>query len=313
MKKLTIAILGLLLFGGVLELKAQQDAQYSMYMFNGLAINPAYAGSRGVLAATALYRHQWSGLEGAPKTGIVNVHAPLMMDKMGVGLSIASDNIGLVNMINVTANYAYRLKFKDGSNLAMGVNFGIQNYRGRWSEASLQTIDDPSFSANSSLWNPNFGFGVYYTAEHWFVGAAVPQLLNNSLSKQGVELEGSENIARQYKHYFFTGGAIFDISENVKIKPSFLFKYVNNAPLSTDINLGFLFKEVFWLAASYRIGDAIIGMVEYDINDMIRIGYAYDYTLSDLNDYSSGSHEIMLGFELRKKQTHLTPRRMSYF
>lgn len=313
MKKLIIAFFGILLLGGTFELKAQQDAQYSMYMFNGLALNPAYAGSRGVLAATALYRHQWTGLEGAPKTGVFNIHSPLMRDKMGLGLSIASDNIGLVNMINITANYAYRLTFKDDSKLAFGLNVTVNNFNGRWSEASLQNIDDPSFSANSSLWNPNFGFGVYYQSDRWFAGISVPHLLNNSLSKEGVVLEGNNNVARQFKHYFFTGGAIFTLTENVKMKPSFLFKYVQNAKLSTDINLGFLFREVFWLAASYRIGDAVVGMIEYDINDMIRIGYAYDYTLSDLTNYSSGSHEIMLGFELRKKQTHLTPRRMSYF
>ncbi|MEX0813145.1 MAG: type IX secretion system membrane protein PorP/SprF [Chitinophagales bacterium] len=313
MRKLIIAFLGLLLVGGGSELKAQQDAQYSMYMFNGLALNPAYAGSRGVLSAMALYRHQWSGLEGAPKTAVANVHAPLMNDRMGLGLSIASDNIGLVNMINITGNYAYRLTFKDDSKLAFGLNVTLNNFRGNWSEAALQDRNDPSFNASSSLWNPNFGFGVYYNSDRWFAGISVPHLLNNSLSREGIHLEGNDNVARQYKHYFFTGGAIFTLTENVKMRPSFLFKYVQNARLSTDINLGFLFREVFWLAASYRIGDAVVGMIEYDINDIIRIGYAYDYTLSELTNYTSGSHEIMLGFELRKKQTHLTPRRMSYF
>lgn len=315
MKKLIIVFLGLLLAGGSYELRAQQDAQYSMYMFNGLALNPAYAGSRGVLSAMALYRHQWTGLEGAPKTFVANVHSPLMDKKMGLGLSVASDNIGLVNMINITGNYAYRLLFKDKhhSKLAFGINVTINNFRGKWSQASLQNRDDPTFNANSSLWNPNFGFGVYYSTDHWFAGMSVPHLLNNSLSREGVHLEGNNKVARQYKHYFFTGGGIINLTDNVKMRPSFLFKYVQNAKLSTDLNLGFLFKEVFWVAASYRIGDAVIGMIEYDINDIIRIGYAYDYTITRLTNYTSGSHEIMIGYEMRKKKTHLTPRRMSYF
>ena len=293
--------------------RAQQDPMYSMYMFNGLAVNPAYAGSRERPTILALYRHQWTGLEGAPKTAVLSGHSPLLNDKIGLGGSIVSDNISVFNTITVNADYTYRIKFKKHGKLAIGLRVELTNYRARWSDLTLNDINDHAFlSAQESFVSPNFGAGLYYYTDRFYVGASVPHFLNASLS-DGFKYEATSEVARQWKHYFYTMGAVFNLGENVKMKPSLLFKHVKNAPFEADINLSFLIKEAFWIGASYRTGDAVIFLTEYSFSKGIRIGYAYDYTLTELQDYNSGSHEIMVGYEFLKKSTHLTPRRMSYF
>ena len=291
----------------------QQDPMYSMYMFNGLSVNPAYAGSRDRVSMTALYRHQWTGLEGAPKTAVLVAHGPLLNDNLGIGLSIVSDNISIFNTISITASYAYRIKIKDHGRLALGMSATFRNDRARWGNLTLQDETDVAFTeANQNVMSPNFGAGVYYQSERFYVGVSVPHFLNNSLS-ENVTVEGVSNTARQWKHYFYTAGAIFKISNNVKIKPSVLFKQVQNAPFQADLNVAFVLKEALMLGVSYRTGDAVVGMLEYQFKKGLRVGYAYDATLTELRNYSGGSHEILVGYEFMKKDAYLTPRRMSYF
>lgn len=293
--------------------KAQQDAMYSMYMFNGLAINPAYAGSRERTTVMALYRHQWTGLAGAPKTAVLSGHAPLANENIGLGMSLVSDNHSIFNTITLTGNYAYRFQFKNRSRLALGLNVTLNNFRANWSELILSDVTDAVFtSAKKNVISPNFGAGIYYYSEKFYAGFSVPHFLNMSLGDH-FKAEGTDMVARQWKHYFYTMGAVFNLGENVKFKPSVLCKYVKNAPFQADINAAFLFKEALWVGASYRTGDAVVLMTEYNFSKGIRIGYAYDITLSELNDYSSGTHEIMIAYEFMKKETYLSPRRMSYF
>jgi len=308
---------------GVNEANAQQDAQYSMYMFNGLAVNPAYAGSRERPVVLALYRHQWAGFgDGVPRTALVAAHAPLMNDRIGLGISLGSDNIGVTNMTNVTLSYAYRLPvgkkaFWKGK-LSFGLNAQFNNYRQRWSEITSTTGGDPSFSQNSqNVFSPNFGAGVYYYTEKFYLGASIPHMLNTSLS-DNVKLSGTNNlVARTSRHYFFTLGAIVKLNDNLKLRPSILFKYVENTPFQADYNVSLLIKESLWLGASFRSSfqqpAAVLGMIEYMFVKGLRLGYAYDYTLSGIGAYQSGSHEIMLSYEFGKKDKYLSPRRMSYF
>lgn len=311
--KYILLLLGFTFFFSMDAVKAQQDAMYSMYMFNGLAINPAYAGSRDRVSLTALYRHQWSGLEGAPKTAVLVGHAPLLNDNIGLGLSIVSDNISVFNTLSITGSYAYRIPIKDKGRLAIGISATFNYYHARWSELTLNDVTDNAFlSAERSVTSPNFGAGLYYYSDKFYVGVSVPHFLNTSLSDD-FKVEGTDLVARQWKHYFYTAGAIFKIAKNVKFRPSVLFKQVKNAPFQADINASFLLKESLWLGASYRTGDAVVLMVEYMFAKRVRVGYAYDITLSELNNYSSGTHEIMVGYEFLKKDTYLTPRRMSYF
>jgi len=293
--------------------KAQQDAMYSMYMFNGLAVNPAYAGSRDRPAITALYRHQWTGLEGAPKTAVLSGHAPLMNDKVGLGLTLVSDNISIFNTITVMGSYAYRIRVGKTGRLSIGVNMEMNNFRAKWQELALTDTHDQVFLySKKSVVSPNFGAGVYYYSDKFYAGIGIPHFLNMSLTEH-FKAEGTGLVARQWKHYFYTMGAIFNFGESVKFKPSILLKQVKNAPLQADINAAFLFKEALWMGGSYRTGDAVVLMTEYNFSKGIRIGYAYDITLSELNNYSSGTHEIMVGYEFQKRDAYLSPRRMSYF
>ncbi len=303
------------LFTGLtFTVQAQQDPMYSMYMFNGLAINPAYAGSRDRPAITALYRHQWTGLQGAPRTFVAAGHAPLLNDKIGLGLTIVNDQISIFNTVTVMGSYAYRFKIKEKGRLALGLNVTLNNFRARWQDLTLNDVADQAFlTSKANVVSPNFGAGIYYYwQDKFYVGVSIPHFLNMSLSDH-LSVEGTDMVARQWKHYFYTFGVVFDISKDVKFKPSLLFKHVQNAPFQADLNAAFLFKESFWIGASYRTGDAVVLMTEYLFNKGVRIGYAYDITLSELNNYSSGTHEIMVGYEFIKKDTYLTPRRMSYF
>lgn len=312
-----VLILGI----GVQEATAQQDAQYSMYMFNGLAVNPAYAGSRERPVVMALYRHQWAGFgDGVPRTAVLAAHSPLMNDRIGLGLSVASDNIGVTNMTNVTASYAYRLpvgKDKWAGKLCFGMNAQFNNYRHRWSEINTITGGDASFTNNSqNVFSPNFGAGIYYYNDKFYIGASVPHMLNAS-TRQNVQLAGTDLTARMYRHYFITGGAIVKLNENLKLRPSVLFKYVDNTPFQGDYNVSLLIKETLWLGASFRSSfqepAAVLGMIEYMFVKGLRLGYAYDHTFTAIGAYQSGSHEIMLSYEFGKKDKYLSPRRMSYF
>jgi len=314
MKKLMLVLVCFVsLLCSCTPVQAQQDAMYSMYMFNGLAVNPAYAGSRERPAITALYRHQWTGLEGAPRTAVLSGHAPLLNDKMGLGMTLSSDNLSIFNTITLMGSYAYRIRVGKTGRLSLGVNVEVNNFRAKWQDLSLTDEYDQAFlSARKSVISPNFGAGIYYYSDRFYAGFAVPHLLNMSLTEH-FKAEGTDMVARQWKHYFYTMGAVFNFGENVKFKPSLLFKHVKNAPFQADINAAFLFKEALWVGASYRTGDALVFMTEYNFSKGIRIGYAYDYTLSQLRNYSSGTHEIMVGYEFMKKDTYLSPRRMSYF
>ena len=252
-------------------------------------------------------------MEGAPKTAVVVGHAPLAKDNVGLGLSIVSDNISIFNRISITASYAYRVKVKNGK-LSLGVNGTFNNYRARWNELTLNDSEDKALAANpNNVMTPNFGLGAYYYSNRFYVGISVPHLLNTSLN-DNFKLAKKDGVsAKEYRHYFYTMGAIFKLSDNIKFKPSVLFKYVKNAPFQADINAALLMKEALWIGASYRTGDAVSVMVEYMFSKSLRVGYAYDITLTELNDYSSGTHEIMVGLEFGKKEPYLTPRRMSYF
>lgn len=314
MKKLGITIACFFaIFGSIHTASAQQDPMYSMYMFNGMAVNPAYAGSREKPVITAIYRHQWTGLQGAPKTVTLSGHAPLLNDKIGVGLTLMNDNIGVFNTLTLMGSYAYRLPVGEKGKLCFGLNVEINNFRANWQNLALTDVNDNVFiGSRNNIFSPNFGAGLYYYTEKFYAGASVPHFLNMSLTEH-LSVEGTDMVARQWKHYFATTGAVFGLGENVKFKPSVMCKYVKNAPFQVDFNAAFLFKEALWIGASYRTGDAVSGMVEYNFSKGLHIGYSYDFTITELNDYSSGTHEIMISYEFQKKQAYLTPRRMSYF
>ncbi len=281
---------------------AQQQAMYTQYMFNGLAINPAYAGSHESLTLTALGREQWVGFEGAPSSQTFTAHAPLRNDKIALGLLLTRDEIGITKQQGAYAIYAYRIRMVKGT-LSAGLQAGFNNYRAAFSQVKVRQ-DDGSFSIDDLQgFLPNFGTGVYYNTQRFYVGFSLPQLLTNPYPGH----DGSR--AQQYRHWFLTSGYVFDLNQDLKLKPNVLVKAVEGAPLELDLNANLLIRELIWLGVSYRSLDAISGLFELQATPRFRIGYAYDYTLTDIQQFNTGSHELMLNYRfLRKDKKMLTPR-----
>jgi type IX secretion system PorP/SprF family membrane protein len=281
---------------------AQQDAMYSQYMFNYLLVNPGYAGSRDVLSLTGMYRRQWVNVDGSPSTITFSGDVPLANEKMGLGLTLFKDEIGREDNTGVYASYAYRIRLTQKGTLSFGANVGFTQYSADL--ADVNTNDpDPAFGANIREFNPNFGFGAFYSTDKFYVSLALPHILNSKLAS----LEQLQS--RMNRHYFFGMGYVMRLSPNVKLKPSFLLKVVEGAPLQSDFNLNFWFVDKLGIGASYRTGDAIVALLEFQATTGLRFGYAYDITTTELNRYASGTHEIMVRYEFATlKKKIITPR-----
>ncbi|NNC94163.1 MAG: type IX secretion system membrane protein PorP/SprF, partial [Chitinophagales bacterium] len=301
----------------------QQDAQYSMYMFNGLYINPAYAGSQEIPTMNALYRKQWTGFDGSPSSGSFAFHMPFKKDPNAIGFILGYDKIGVTEIYGLDAIYAYRIKLNDRYKISIGIQAGFDQYVADLTQVALPdpTQPDESFSDNRSLFLPNVGTGIYAYSDKFYAGFSIPHLLNNSL-EESFEL-GPDSSARQFRHYFASVGYVFGKKmANVKFKPSILFKYVDNAPVDFDFNASILIIDRFWIGASYRTGgdyrngwgESIIGMFEFMATPRLRVGYAYDRTISQLSKVNNGSHEIMIGWDFyHEDQRFVNPRYVKYF
>ena len=300
-----------MLFASVGSLKAQQDAMYTQYMFNTLAINPAYAGSRNVLSATALYRSQWVGVEGAPETQTISFDSPLKNKKVGLGMQVFNDRIGITKTTGAFASYAFRILMDKGT-LSFGLQAGISHYRADFTSVALRSDgnnNDYAFSQNVSKLIPNFGAGMFYNTDKFYIGASVPQMLNNKLINDSVSVSNSL-ISKQYIHAFLLAGYVFELDPMLKLRPSFLLKAVGGAPLQADINANLWFRDAFSVGISYRTKADISFLFELQATDQIRIGYAYDRSLTKLVQFNSGSHEIMLRYEFGFSKNNFTsPRR----
>lgn len=304
MKKNILFIIALI---AVIKVQAQQDAMLSQYMFNGMVLNPAYAGSHKYWGGSVVHRNQWTGFEGAPKTSVLALDGPLLHDKMGLGFILAHDKIGVTQQTDFYANYAYKLPLHDGK-LAFGLRAGVSHYTAKLSELVIWDNGDNNFMENrDSELLPKFGFGTYYYTDRWYAGLSIPTLIaydpDNDFS---FDLSRSSDLRR---HYYLTAGYVYPINEAMQLKPSFLLKQVHGAPLQADINMAVLMYNALWLGASYRTGDAISAMLEYQVSQSFRIGYSYDYTTSVMNRYSGGTHEIRLGYDFHKEPLKIkTPR-----
>jgi type IX secretion system PorP/SprF family membrane protein len=297
---------------------AQQDAQYSMYRFNGLYLNPAYAGSHEVLTAMAIYRQQWVGMPGAPKSASVAVHSPLKNDKIGLGLIYNYDGIGVTKTNDLNLSFAYRLPIgkKKKVRLSFGLSAGITNYHSAMDNVATTDANDPNFVGNSvNRWLPNFGFGVYAYSDRFFAGISVPHILANKLDGKNSVFETSSSVARQYHHLLVTAGYVFPIGKKVKFMPSALLKYMpGHAPITFDFNATFIFIERVWIGAGYRFNDSYNFMLAANVTRQLRIGYCYDITVSSLNRYNTGSHEVMASFDFDFAHRKIvSPRQVKYF
>lgn len=272
---------------------AQQDAQYTQFMFNKLYFNPAYAGSKKALCISAIYRNQWIGMDGAPQTTTLNVHAPVWKRRMGLGMSITNDRIGLTDRWNIDLSYAYRIQFKDESFLSLGLRGTISYMTIRWDNAKLtQSADQSVPAAVSSKVLPNFGAGAYYKSRNWYVGFSMPRLFRNRIDFNNNANSSIEPELQQ--HYYLMGGASFQIAKNVQIQPNVLLKYIPNTPFDADLNLSFVFFEKVLIGVTYRVGDSIDGLIQWKIVPQFTISAAYDFTLTPLQQDNAGSIEVML-------------------
>jgi type IX secretion system PorP/SprF family membrane protein len=286
--------------------KAQQEPMYSQYMFNMLHINPAYAGNRAVDNISFIYRNQWVGITGAPVTGAVSWDRRAEESNIGYGLQLYYDKIGIEKTTGVQAFYSYRIPMGDAA-LSLGVSAGLLNYRASYLDTHPEDAGDPYFQQDIVGWLPTAGFGVLFYAEKWYVGLSVPALLHTKVSAENYV---SQNGFGADNHYFLTGGYVFDVNESFKLKPSVLVKAVRGASVECDFNLNGWFNEIFGLGVSYRTGDAVVGMFEFQLTKELRLGYAYDYSISDLQSYNKGTHELMLRYEFGKsdRQRIYSPR-----
>lgn len=294
MKRYIIILFFTLLAG---QAAAQQEAMYSQYMFNTLAINPAYAGSRGVTSATTLYRSQWVGIDGAPETLTFTIDAPVNNKKVGLGLQVFSDKIGVTQNNGALASYAYRIRMAKGT-LSFGLHAGYSQYRGEFSSVPLNSSGVNNDVAYQDLVNKgllNLGTGVYYNSDRFYVGLSSPQLLNNQLS--GFRIAGNNTFSGQALHLFLASGYVIPLSTDFDLKPSVLVKGVKGAPIQADLNANLWIKQVFSIGFQYRTNADIAAMVELQASPQFRLGYSYDRSTTKLVQFNSGSHEIMLRYE----------------
>lgn len=283
----------------VFGVAAQQDPQYTQYMYNTLSVNSAYAGSLGHLAITGIYRTQWVGLEGAPNTQSFTLDTPIAKN-LGLGLSVVSEEIGPSEEQYIDANFSYTIQSGQTHKLSFGLKDGGRVINIDWTKGSHK---DPDVQFRENITNkflPVVGAGLYWHGERDYIGIAIP----NFLTRERYNYDDiADDLVNERMHVYLIGGIVFDLSAHTKFKPAVLVKYVAGAPLIADFSANFMFNNAITLGASYRTGDSVSAMASLQITPQFLVGYAYDYTTTELQTYNSGTHEIMLRFELvsRKK------------
>lgn len=285
---------------------AQQETQHSMYFFNPVLINPAYAGSQEAFQVTGTVRDQWTGLKGAPKTQVLSAHSPLLNESLGLGLTVLNDQLGVTKNTGLYADLAYSIKVnKKNNRLAFGMKLGMDFFRQDFSSLRINDNTDEiyldGFNHKKNLFN--IGAGAYYYGKRHYLGVSTPRIIKNKLNVMSTQQALQEN------HFYAFGGIVVKLNPAINMRPSFIIKYVKNSPLSIEGNLSFLFYEKIWIGAMYRHLAATGLNIMYNVNQNFRIGYAYDFQLTDLHRYSQGSHEIMMSYDLRSKaKGYKTPR-----
>ncbi|CAL2086883.1 Type IX secretion system membrane protein, PorP/SprF family [Tenacibaculum sp. 190524A02b] len=300
MKKISLI---LTLIGSILTISAQQDPQYTQYMYNQNVINPAYVTNElGIVNFGFMHRTQWTNAVGAPKTYTFFAHTPITK-KFEIGLSLITDNIGdgALKENNVYADFAYILQFNEDHKLSLGLKAGVTSLATNFTNFRFPdddiitgfTTNDIAFD-NQNTTVPNFGIGAFYFTDNYYVGISAPNLLN---SKHLEDKNGLKSIGGEEIHFFMNAGYVFKLSDVVKLKPSMLLKAVKGSPLVLDTSINVLFNERFEGGLSYRINDSASAMFNVRATDFLRIGYAFDYTTSNLSNFNSGTHEVFVLFD----------------
>jgi len=289
MKKIYIILFILFI---TIPASAQQDPQYTQYMYNMAVLNPAYSGSREGISLGVLYRNQWTGFDGAPETYTFFGHSPVGKN-VGLGLSLIADQVGPVKETNAYGDFSFTLKLGGEHKLAFGVKAGATFHDIGLLDVAVIDEGDEAFSSNVNETTFNLGAGFFYYTEKYYLALSVPNFLNG----KHLDIDG-RTYGQEVSHYFLTGGYVFQLSKNAKFKPSFLVKSAFDAPTSFDANANFLFYEKFEIGGSYRLDDSFSGMVNFAISPRLRVGYAYDAVTSDIKAVASASHEVFLLYDL---------------
>lgn len=331
MRQITLLAFFFLTLSASTRLFGQQDPMFTKYMFNSLTFNPAYAGSLDHMALNLIHRSQWVGFgEGAPVTQSFIIHSPLRNERVGVGLSVINDKVGATGTLDANLSYAYHVPVGTKTKLSVGLQAGMTNWRGDWSKLDIVDGTDGVFQDNPNKWLPNFGAGLYLYNRFYYLGLGVPRLIEYDLRK--TDVTSTPIYAKTYRHYFASGGLALPLGgDNLIFKPSFLLKSVDwfssfrkdeefqkiGAPTEVDIDLSMFFFQTLWIGAAYRTAverelssdDSIDFWAAYFLKNGVRIGVAYDYTLTDIQRVSNGSFEVMAGYEFDYKTKRVvTPR-----
>lgn len=282
---------------------AQQDAQFTQYMYNTININPAYAGSRGVLSVFALHRTQWVGLDGAPVTNAVSVNTPFNNSRLGLGVSIINDKIGPTHENTISADLSYTVPTSEKVKFSFGIKATANLFD--LDVTRLNPVDDdPSLHDYNNKFSPNIGAGVYLHSDKAYVGISIPNFIESNRYD-----DNEVAIFKEKINYYLIAGYILDLNSAIKFKPALLTKMVKGAPLQVDVSGNFMFNNKFVLGVAYRWSAAVTAMAGFQISDAMYIGYGYDLETTKLNNYNSGSHEIFLRYELFKKNDKITTQR----
>ena len=285
---------------GLESMYSQQDSQFTQYMYNTVNINPAYAGSRGVMSIFGLYRNQWVGLDGAPVTSTASLNTPIGNSNVGLGLSFINDRIGPSDETSISADVSYSIPTSESWKLSFGLKATANLLNVDFTKLNIYNPADPRFQNNvDNKFSPNIGAGIYFHSNKSYIGLSVPNFLETKHFDESASINNSASfVAKERMHYYAIAGHVFDLSPSIQFKPAALAKVVQGAPLQLDLSGNFLFNEKFTVGAAYRWSAAMSAMVGFQASENWFIGYAYDMETTKLADYNSGSHEIFLRYEL---------------
>jgi type IX secretion system PorP/SprF family membrane protein len=288
-----------------INIYAQQDVQFTHYMYNTLSVNPAYSGTNGMLNASLLHRQQWIGFDGAPVTQTLFVHSPIVSENMGVGLSMVNDRVGPIRQTSVSGSYAYHVKTSLTGTLSLGLSASANMIQANLTTLKTDQANDLAFAANpANNAAPNFGFGAYYHSQKWYIGASVPKLLETR-----IENPNATKLTRLVRHYYIIGGYVFEVNKDIKLKPAFLTKLTANAPVSVDLSLEAYYKDKVSAGIMNRFGDSFGLLAGYQLTNQLRAGVSYDYSTSRLVNYNRGTVEVFMSFNfVFNKEKTITPR-----
>jgi type IX secretion system PorP/SprF family membrane protein len=300
MKKYIFIII--LVFTGITSVKAQYDPLYNQYVFNQMLINPAYTGAFDHASITLMSRAQWVGIEGAPITNSLTAHSSMFDNKGGVGLYVLNDQLGVNNTTEVFASFSYKIDFGN-ARLAMGLQGGMVQYKYKYGDLNMEFVNDPSFlPTEENFTKPNFGVGMLYYSEYYYIGVSIPRILNVEVN------DGIKQSTRYQKHYYISGGFVIPLSNAIKLKPSTLVRIVENQ-VSVDLNASVLINEFIWVGILVRDFKTLGLITELQISDALRIGYSFELAGSELRVNQFGTHEIMVGFDFAPFRNQIRKRR----